>query len=87
MAEFMTTRSGYPQKDHRIITTPQGRFLESYNSIVAFIGNDGSVKVGPAYNYSKTTSYYVGKFLGSNIPTIRKEIAAGKIREETLFVE
>jgi hypothetical protein len=87
MAEFMTTRSGYPQKDHRIITTPQGRFLESYNSIVAFIGNDGSVKVGPNYHYSKTTSYYVGKFLGSNIPTIRKGIAAGKIREETLFVE
>jgi hypothetical protein len=87
MAEFMTTRSGYPQKDHRILTTPRGRFLQSYNSIVAFIGTDGAVKVGPDYACSKTTSYYVGKFLGSNISAIRKEIAAGNIREEALFVE
>lgn len=87
MADFMLTKTGYPAKNQRIITTSKGRALKSYNSIVAFIGNDGTIKVGPGYDYSKTTMYYVGKFLNRSIPRIRKDIAAGEIIEEALFVE
>jgi hypothetical protein len=83
----MLTKNGFPAKDQKIITTAKGRYLQSYDSIVTFMGNDRTVKVGPNYDYSKTTVYYVGKFLNSNLPAIRKGIQAGKITEEALFVE
>jgi hypothetical protein len=87
MADFMLTKFGYPAKDQKIITTPEGKYLKSYNSIVAFIGNDGTVKVGPNHDYSATTSYYVGKFLNMGLPERRKAIKTGKITEEALFLE
>jgi len=82
MSEFMTTKGGNPARDQKVITTPQGKYLKSYNSLVAYIGKDGTVKVGPHYNYSQTTVYYVGKFLDSTLPQIRKDIQAGRIKEE-----
>jgi hypothetical protein len=35
--------------------------------------------VGKDYDYSKTTIYYVGKFLGLRLPDIRKGIENGQI--------
>jgi hypothetical protein len=87
MVTFMRTKRGFPAKDQKIITTPKGQYLQSYNSLVAFIGNDGAVKVGPDHDYSATTNFYVGRFLGIGLPERRERIAAGTIKEERLFLE
>jgi hypothetical protein len=87
MAEYMRTKGGYPAKRQKIITTSKGRYLKSYDSLVAFIGNDGTMKVGPAHDYSATTNCYVRAFLGLGIAERRKAIKDGKITEDQLRLE
>jgi hypothetical protein len=80
MVEFMSTKAGNPARDQKVITTTQGRYLQSYDSVVAFIPNEpGPIKVGPDYDYSSTTIYYVGKFLHMNLPKIREGLKQGTI--------
>ncbi|GHT57868.1 hypothetical protein FACS1894109_10910 [Spirochaetia bacterium] len=80
MVEFMSTKAGNPAKDQKVITTDKGRYLQSYDSVVAFIpDDDGPIQVGPDYDYSSTTIYYVGKFLRMNLPKIREGLKKGTI--------
>lgn len=61
------------------VKTEEGRYFQSYDSVVAFISNDGKIKVGKDWQCSKTTMKYVGQFLGQNIAKTRKDIEAGII--------
>jgi hypothetical protein len=79
MVTFMSTKLGHPAKEQKIIATAQGRYLQSYQSVVAFIPKDKKqrVRLGRQYDYSQTTIYYLGKFLGMSLPAIREGIASG----------
>jgi hypothetical protein len=61
-----------------IITTSEGRFFQSYESIIAFIPKKGKTKLDESYwNYSKTTSRYRSRFLNENTEETRKKLLRG----------
>lgn len=59
------------------ITTKNGIYFQSYNSIIAFKDNDGNVTLGSNWDYSRTTMKYLGKFLNSNTKEIRNKLYEG----------
>lgn len=61
-------------KNQFIISTKEGEYFQSYNSVIAFRKNDGSVILDETYwDYSLTTSKYRNLFLGEiKKDTIRK---------------
>lgn len=63
-----------------IIYTEDGRYLQSYDSIVAFISKEGIITLGKNWEYSRTTMKYVGQFLGQDTKTTRKDILKNKIK-------
>lgn len=66
-------------KNQFILTTPEGRYFQSYNSIIAFISCDGKVKIDKTYwDYSKTTGKYRNQFLGENKAETLANIQSGK---------
>lgn len=63
------------------ITSSDGRYFQSYDSIIVFIPNDRSkpIQLDEAYwDYSKTTSKYRNIFLGEDKKTTEKKIQEGK---------
>ncbi len=62
------------------ITAPEGRYFQSYKSMIVFIPNDGSkVKIDKTYwDYSKTTGKYRNIFLGEDKKATEKKIASGE---------
>jgi hypothetical protein len=64
-----------------VIATTKGRYLQSYNCIVAYLPAvpQEKIRVGRNYDYSMTTIYYVGKFLGMTLQDIRHGIEQGTI--------
>lgn len=61
------------------ITTPEGRYFQSYKSMIVFIPNDGrKIQLDKRYwDYSKTTGKYRNIFLGENKKETEAKIAAG----------
>lgn len=62
------------------ITTPEGRYFQSYQSMIAFIPNDGSkIKLDVNFwDYSTTSGKYRNLFLGEDKKATEKKIAAGE---------
>jgi len=62
------------------ITTNEGRYFQSYRSVIAFIPfHGGKIKLDETYwDYSKTTSKYRNIFLGEDKKTTEKKIASGE---------
>lgn len=47
-----------------VIRTEEGRYFQSYDSIIVFVPNDGSpIRLGKDWEYSTTTGKYRNKFL------------------------
>ena len=47
------------------ITAPEGRYFQSYKSMIVFIPNDGKIQIDRKYwDCSKTTGKYRNIFLG-----------------------
>lgn len=66
-------------KNQFILTTNEGRFFQSYDSVIAFISNDGKTKLDSHYwDYSKTTGKYRNQFLGEDKKATERKIAAGE---------
>jgi len=62
-----------------IITTKEGTYFQSYQSIIALIKNDGSVVLdGYYWDYSRTTGKYLREFLMEGIAETRQKIASGE---------
>jgi hypothetical protein len=60
---FMDTGNDLPAKNQRVIYTPQGLYLQSFQDLVAYRSHDGSVELlGLKWNYSVTTKQYVRRF-------------------------
>jgi ABC-type Fe3+ transport system substrate-binding protein len=67
-------------KNQFILSTPEGIYFQSYNSIIAFKPHGkGNTKLDSKYwDYSKTTGKYRNQFLGENKAETEKKIAAGE---------
>jgi len=62
-----------------IITTKDGTYFQSYQSIIALIKNDGSIVLDDYYwDYSRTTGKYLREFLKEGIAETRQKIASGE---------
>lgn len=80
--ENMTSARGNTVANQFIIHTDEGRYFQSYNSVIAFIpyGGIGGGKIQldeNTWNYSTTTGKYRNEFLGEGIAETRAKIANG----------
>jgi len=71
--------SGREIANQFIIKTKEGRYFQSYNSIIAFISNSGKVILDKNYwDYSVTTGKYRNMFLGEDKKETQRNIDNGK---------
>lgn len=62
-----------------IITTGDGEYFQSYQTIIAFRDNTGKVTLDEKYwDYSRTTGKYRNAFLREGIADTRKKIKSGE---------
>jgi hypothetical protein len=60
-------RTGNPVANQIMIYTPEGKYFQSYRSIIAFVDKFGQIMLDEYYhNYSRTTSKYLTQFLNMN---------------------
>ena len=60
-------RTGNPVANQFEIYTPEGKYFQSYRSIIAFVDKFGQIMLDEYYyNYSRTTSKYLTQFLNMN---------------------
>jgi hypothetical protein len=66
-------------KNQFVIHTSEGRYFQSYESMIAFIPNDGGkVLLDSTYwDYSTTTGKYRNQFLGENKKETERKIQDG----------
>ena len=74
-------RTGNPVANQFEIYTPEGKYFQSYRSIIAFVDKFGQISLDEYYHdYSRTTSKYLTQFLGMNTQERRKAIKQKEIR-------
>lgn len=72
----MTSSRGKKIAKQFIITTDEGEYFQSYDSIICFKPNNGKVQLDPQYwNYSKTTIKYRNLFLCCTSAEVRGRLA------------
>ena len=64
-------------KNQYVATTEDGKFFQSYDTVIAFIDNNGSVTLDTNWNYSVTTSKYRNIFLGETSKETEAKIKSG----------
>lgn len=80
VANFTGERSGKEVPNQFLITTENGEYFQSYNSVIAF-RNFAERKVildGNKWDYSKTTGKYRNQFLGENKKETEAKIKSGE---------
>lgn len=67
-------------KSHAIIVADEGKYLQSYTVIIAFVPQGGGkTQLDEKYwDYSNTTRKYRNQFLGENKASIAAKIASGE---------
>ena len=73
----LRTKGGNPAANQFVISTHDGQFFQSYNTMIASKNWNGDVQLRDGYwdNYSATTNYYLNQFLGtSGIAEIRDRV-------------
>ena len=77
----MYGRTGREVPNQFIINTKQGKYFQSYKSIIAFIDNNDKVTLDECYwDYSRTTGKYRNEFLGEYIEETRDKIKSGEYK-------
>lgn len=62
------------------IFTPEGKYFQSYSTVIAFRSNDGKITLDrEKYDYSRTTAKYRNQFLRMTTKEIEAAIKAGTI--------
>ena len=81
----MTSPNGNKVANQFEIDTQEGRYFQSYRSIIAFKDNKGQVFLDDYYwDYSRTTGKYRNIFLGEGIVETRKKIKSGEYKLKEL---
>ena len=71
----MISSKGNKIANQFVIVTPEGNYFQSYNSVIAFINNEGRVFLDKnKWDYSTTTGKYRNIFLGENKRLTEKRI-------------
>ena len=71
----MISSKGNKIPNQFVIVTPEGDYFQSYNSVIAFINNEGRVFLDRnKWDYSTTTGKYRNIFLGENKRLTEKRI-------------
>ena len=71
----MISSKGNKIANQFVISTPEGSYFQSYNSVIAFINNEGRVFLDKnKWDYSTTTGKYRNIFLGENKKLTEKRI-------------
>ena len=66
-------------KNQFILTTSEGKYFQSYESVIVFIPNDGKIQLDSKYwDYSKTTGKYRNQFLNETKKETEQKIASGE---------
>ena len=79
--EGMTSLNGNDVPNQYILTTPEGKYFQSYNTIIAFIDNKGQVFLDEnKWDYSRTTGKYRNQFLSENVADTRNKIKSGEYK-------
>lgn len=77
----MSSPKGNLVPNQFIIYTDEGRYFQSYDSIIAFIDNNCNVFLDEYYwDYSRTTGIYRNIFLMEDIKTTREKIKEGEYK-------
>lgn len=75
----MTTEKFNDVPNQFIITTDEGVYFQSYNSIIAFKPINGKIQLDKnKWDYSTTTWKYRNKFLGEDKKETQKKIDSGE---------
>ena len=83
--QMTSPRSGGSVANQFIIYTSEGRYFQSYDSIIALRNNNGKITLDEYYwNYSRTTSKYRNEFLGETTAETRAKIESGEYELEDL---
>jgi hypothetical protein len=81
----MTSPNGNKVANQFEIYTDKGKYFQSYNSVIAFIDNNGKVFLDEYYwDYSHTTSRYRNMFLNNGINDVREKIKSGEYKLKNL---
>jgi len=76
----MTGRTGRPVANQFIITTDQGQFFQSYETVIAFRNRRGVLCLDrDAWDYSTTTGKYRNQFTGFDKAETERRIRSGEI--------
>lgn len=80
VTNMTSPRSGKAVANQYIVTTENGRYFQSYDSMIAYIPNSGQkIQLDQRYwDYSATTGKYRNEFLNEGIAVTRKKIKAGE---------
>ena len=79
--QLTSPQSGAPVANQFEIETPKGLYFQSYKSIIAFKDNNGKIKLDEYYwDYSRTTSRYLNRFLNMTGREIKLLIKEGIIK-------
>jgi hypothetical protein len=74
-------RSGRDIPNQFKIFTNDGKYFQSYSSIIIYISNDGEVTLDrDKWDYSKTTSKYRNMFLGESKKETEAKIKSGQYK-------
>ena len=77
--ENMRSPNGNQVPNQFIIWTDEGKYFQSYRSIIAFVDNNNNVFLDEDYwNYSRTTSKYRNIFLKENTEQTKYSIKTGE---------
>lgn len=72
------SESGNSVPNQYIITTNNGIYFQSYETIIAYIPKKGNIQLNKDFwNYSKTTSKYRNKFLSETKKETEQKINSG----------
>ena len=84
-ATNMLSSRGNPVPNQFVIYTKDGKYFQSYRSIIAFIDNNNKVFLDEYYwDYSRTTSKYRNIFLKENTDQTKYSISTGEYKLKNL---
>lgn len=76
--ENMTSSRGNDIANQFIIRTDEGVYFQSYNSIIAFVPNNGDkTQIGTDWAYSVTTGKYRNDFLNEDKKETQRKLKEG----------
>jgi len=82
--QMKSPRSGGSVANQFIIYTSEGRYFQSYDSIIVAIEDGKTMLDENTWNYSRTTSKYRNEFLGETTAETRAKIESGEYELEDL---